>query len=427
MEWYCKKCRKLHSDDELCPSIRARLEKDPSLLAGAADFTAVAGTYGLVSSQALDSAARAANSLLGTNLSYEGTHQIARDIQVFNRLNTEAFSRSGVFSTPESAKSYLENVMKLAENSSEETGKRIMGSFTNKLTGYGQEVDWLRAKQGQISALWQKSTLLDNNAAGVDGITVNRFTGKTISRTTIKATGAGEREADSIRQNVRKVQEAIQKGNATENDIIYGPKGTAEAARSLGLKNPVQEGGTTESIGRSNERLTQKIKGGKAYTEIKPGQVMSSVAQGAVIGAAVGLTVSCITSYIRYRDGELTRDEAFREISESSVKGALTGGAMAGISLFLPGGVLGFAANMVIGVYISAICGNLLDEVYGKGAYGAILNASGYIYGTAVNLSDCVRQIKENTATARSELTAARNIQRKVEASFNEFDALLGR
>jgi hypothetical protein len=39
--------------------------------------------------------------------------------------------------------------------------------------------------------VWQRSTLLGEeakNAAGVDGLTINRFTGAQISRTTVKAT-----------------------------------------------------------------------------------------------------------------------------------------------------------------------------------------------------------------------------------------------
>ena len=51
----------------------------------------------------LDTVVQGVNRLVGSNLTYEGTHQIARDIQVFNRLNTEAYCKAGVFSSPETA------------------------------------------------------------------------------------------------------------------------------------------------------------------------------------------------------------------------------------------------------------------------------------------------------------------------------------
>ena len=182
MKWYCEKCKKFHEAEEMCPRIKAQLAKHPELLVEAANFATVAGEEVLITSQLLDKAAQGINKLVGTELSFEGTQQFARDIQVFKRLNSEPFSRSGAFSSPEAAKSYFENVLKVSE-----TNTSALSSFEGKLTGYSQEVDWVRMKKGEISSLWQKSTLLENNAPGVDGVTVNRFTGKEISRTTIKA------------------------------------------------------------------------------------------------------------------------------------------------------------------------------------------------------------------------------------------------
>ena len=93
-------------------------------------------------------------------------------------------------------------------------------------------------KQGEVSNLWQKSTLLENNAPGVDGVTINRFTGKEISQTTIKAS---KNPMTSNSTGINDVKEAIQKGKATEKDIIFAPEGTEEVARKAGLKNPVIE------------------------------------------------------------------------------------------------------------------------------------------------------------------------------------------
>lgn len=255
MKWYCEKCKKMHEDEEMCPKIKSQLAKHPEWLVEAANFTTVAGEEVLINSQLLDKAAQGINKLAGTNLSYEGTQQFARDIQVFKRLNEEPFSRSGVFSTPESAKSYFENVLKMSE-----TNPRALSSFEGKLTGYGQEVDWVRMKQDEVSRLWQKSTLLENNAPGVDGVTVNRFTGKEISRTTIKAS---KNPMTSNSTGINDVKEAIEKGTATEKDIIFAPEGTEEAARKAGLKNPVIEKNSTEQINNSNKRLEQKILDGQ--------------------------------------------------------------------------------------------------------------------------------------------------------------------
>lgn len=421
MKWYCDKCKRIHSDEELCPRIKMQLKTDPKLLADVSNFTIVAGEYALISNQVLDEVAQDINKIANTNLGYEGTRQFARDIQVFRRLNEEAFSRSGVFASPENAKSYLQNVTKIAEKT-----PKTMQAFDSKLTGSAQEVDWLRWKQGELSNLWEKSSLLNGNAPGVDGETVNRFTGKTISRTTIKASACGENTQKNIVQNVHKVEKAINKEYATDKDIVFGTTGTKDAVNKVGLSNPVIEKNTPKQVSNSNDRLKQKIMEGQATTHVTVQQLGKKMAQGAVVGAAVGVTISGITNYIRYRNGEITSSEAFKEVSEDTLKGAITGGGMAAVSIFLPGGAIGYIAGMAIGIYFSKTCTNLLDEIYGKGAYGAILDASGYVYGMTCNLAECMKKIEKNNKMTNNYIAATEQIKKDIDENFDIFEKMKG-
>ena len=411
MRWYCEKCKSFHEEDELCPQIKIQLKKHPEWIASTVDFTVVAGEEALVTSQALDKVAQEVNSLMGCNLTYEGTQQFARDIQVFRRLNEEPFLRSGVFSTPENAKSYYENVLEVAKNK-----PRALTSFESKLTGYSEEVDWLRQKHGQISSIWEKSELLSNNAPGVDGVTYNRFTGKQISRTTIKASSNPMTKNSTGISDVRK---AIDKGYATEEDIIFGPKGTKTAAGDAGLINPVEEKNSVQDIRDSIKRQKDKIARGQAYTKPSVSQVTGHALQGAIVGGAVSFSVSAITTYVRYRNGEISRDEAFKSISEESLKGALIGGALGGITIFLPGGTIGFIAGNAIGVYVNASASNILDEVYGKGAYGAILDSSGHVCGMTYSLGYCLREIEKNNQLTGRNIQETVDTQKRIEALLN--------
>ena len=418
MKWYCEKCRKIHDDNEMCPKIKVQLAKHPELVTEAADFTIMAGSEVLITSQLLDKTAQGINKLAGISLSYEGTQQFARDIQVFKRLSEEPFSRSGVFSNPESAKNYFENVRRISE-----TSPRALSSFESKLTGYGQEVDWVRMKQGEVSNLWQKSTLLENNAPGVDGVTINRFTGKEISRTTIKAS---KNPMTSNSTGINDVKEAIQKGTATEKDIIFGPEGTEEATKKAGLKNPVVEKNSSGQIQDSNKRLEQKILDGQASTAPTLKQIGSKMLQGAVVGAAVAVTISTITTYVRYKNGELDAREAFEGVAEDTLKGALVGGAMGAVTIFLPGGVIGFVSGLAIGVYFGKVCTNILDEIFGKGAYGAILNASGYVYGMTFNLAEYYEKIEANNRRIKADVARADELQTEIESNFHVFEQMKG-
>lgn len=175
--------------------------------------------------------------------------------------------------------------------------------------------------------------------------------------------------------------------------------------------------GSSDKVKDSTERLTKKIQDGKANTTITGTEIGAKMAQGAVIGAAVALTLSSITNYIKYKNGEITEDEAFRDIGEDTVKGLITGGAMAGISLFLPGGPIGFIAGIAIGMYINTVCTNVLDEIFGKGLYEQILHASGYITGVAKNAVEYMEELGENVRMTeqhnqKSSLTL-QEIQRK--------------
>lgn len=417
MKWYCDKCKIVHEENEFCPAIAVQMKKDPQLLHQAADFISVAGQYGLVTSQALDKAAKAVNQVAGTDLAFEGTQQFARDIQVFRRLNEEPFKRVGYFRTPETAKNYIAEQGKLHL----EQNNPYM-YLDRKLTGYAQEVDWLREQKGKISSFWQKSQLLDGNAAGVDGETINRFNGETIQRTTIKAS---VNPLNKNHTNIADVKEAIEKGYATPGDMIYGVEGTRQAAREAGLSNRVVEKNSIEDVRKSNERLRQKMEAGQAVTSVKPDQVMQKMAQGAVIGAAIGLTISGIQQYIRYRNGMITRKEAFLQISEDGVRSVLSGGAMAGITIFLPGGIVGVLGGMAIGMYFNKVCVNVLDEIYGKGAYGAILNSSGYVYGMTCNLESAVQKIAQNSRRIQEGRKEVLDLYRDTRECFDVFDKIM--
>ncbi len=418
MKWYCEKCKKIHLGNELCPKYRVQLVEKPELLTEVANFTSIAGQYALISSQGLDKVAQSVNQLAGTSLTYEGTQQFARDIQVFKRLEDEPFSKLGVFATSENAKTYLENVQKVAE-----IKPRVFTSFESKLTGYSQEVDWIRLKEGQLSSLWEKSSLLNNNAAGVDGVTINRFTGNEISRTTIKAS---KNPISSHSTGIKDVQKAIAKGTAKEKDIIFGPQGTEMAARKAGLNNPVVEKNGLEQINASNERLAKKISDGKAVTGVTVEEMGKKMAQGAIVGAAVSVTISSITNYMRYKNGEISMEEAFLEVSEDTLKGVITGAGISAVSMFLPAGPLGVVAGVAVGIYFEKVCTNILDEIYGKGAYGMILNASGYVYGMTFSLVDYYEKIDRCNKRTKQNIAEAHSVQKVIEGNFDYFERLKG-
>ena len=408
MKWYCKKCATIHDDNELCPKIKLQLKNNKNLLGEAANFITVAGEHNLITSNNMNKILEPISNLLNSNLTYEGTYQLTRDIQVFKRLNEESFVRCGTFSSPEAAQEYLQNTN--------------LKALTSKITGASQEVDWLLSEKGKLSSIFNNSILFNGNAAGVDGQTVNKITRNT-TRVTVKAS------INPITKNstgVKDIQEALAKNTLKENELVVGTKGMEKSLREVGVNNPVEEINSAKSIRNSNERLLKKIKNGEATTSITGKQLLKKVGQGAIIGGAISLSISSITNYIRYRNGEIDREEVFKEISKDTINGLLTGGVLSGISLFFPPATIGFIAGVTIGIYINKTLSNILDEIYGKGSYKAILNSSGYVYGMTINLLDYYKEISKNIKITEKNINETKEISQKIKKNFDIFEKLKG-
>lgn len=435
---YCERCKNVHEKEELCSDLKNQLQNDPNLISEAMNFTNLAAQHQLISTQALDGVAMSINKIANTNLTFEGSKQCAKDIQVFQQLNVDAFKNSGVFNDHGLAQKYLQ-----------EGGISIENNLKRKLTGTAQEIDWLRDRKGSLTRIFEKAKLVGEetaNAPGIDGVVENRFTGlkKGVSvKNSISNKGLGT--------NVRDVLKAIDKGTINPDDIIVGTDGTKNSVTKMLEKNiekatregnsellgklkdargklKVKEIGNFEKSKNSTERLFNKAKNGKAYNSINRKVITKQMRNGGVIGAAVSFSTASISNYLKYKNGEITREKAFSEIGQETCSGAIIGSAMGGLSLFFPPGAIGFVAGIAVGMYVSKTTQNVMNEVFGKGAFEQILHTSGYIYGTTMNLKTLLSEIEMNEKKINENHTNMRylekNINRKSESISNILEDL---
>jgi hypothetical protein len=391
---FCQYCKKTHDENMLCDYIQKEIRQNPSIISDAANFVGIAWEYRFITSQDL--------SMIIQN--FEGTQQTAFDIQVLRRLNEEAYKRAGYFKNSKTAKEYYNNATE-----SQRKGLRM------KLSGSGQEVNNKLLHQGKIRSIFEKYNLLTGNEPGIDAVIVNPKTGEVVKRITIKAA----QSKSGINTNVQDIIESLKKGFLRPDDAVVGVKGTKDAliaklekeiafAKKIGdSKNlkilqeakkhlEIIEQGTPEAVKEYVKRLEKKIAAGQATTVITSEQIFHNVVQGSIIGGAIGLTISSITNYVRYINGEISFQEAFNEIGEDTVKSAITGGTMGGITLFLPVGAIGFISSFGIGIYLDATLTNILDEIFGKGFFRELLIAEGNIMVTSYNLKEALEQIKHD-------------------------------
>lgn len=125
------------------------------------------------------------------------------------------------------------------------------------------------------------------NAPGVDGITLNRFDGKTISRTTIKAAESKK----GLGTNVNDILKALKNRTLNPTDTVAGIEGTDEALHKALTRNiekasqngdidyatrlkearahlKIQELNHTEGVKQSTNRLKDKIMKGQGHSTV---------------------------------------------------------------------------------------------------------------------------------------------------------------
>lgn len=404
---YCTRCKELHNKKDLCEDFKKQLKDNPKLFEEAVNFTNLSAQYHLINSQSLDKVAQQVNKVVNSNFSFEGSHQVMRDIRVFKQMNVDAFSKSGVFNSVENAQSYYENA----------TQNQLKNLF-RKFTGTGQEIDWHIKKEGSLKRIFEKSKLLGeemSNAPGIDGKIESRFFKSMKKGVTVKNSVSDK----GLGTNISDILKALDKGTLQPDDIMIGSKGSKEAVKKMLEKNiikatnennqellekllkakeslKVEELGDYNKTIKSSERLMNKTKSGNAHTQITGQQIGKAVRNGAVIGAVVSLTISSITNFLQYKNEEITHKEAFTNIGQDTLKSAVVGGTIATAGLFFPAGFVGFGIGLAVGFVIGKTADNVLNEIYGKGSVEAILNSAGYVYGIAVNLEDLVKTLQKN-------------------------------
>ncbi|MEB7400193.1 hypothetical protein NGC02_01540 [Mammaliicoccus sciuri] len=432
---YCERCNELHKKTELCSDFKKQLKNDPNLISEAMNFSNLAAQHQLINTQALDNVAQSINKIANTNLAFEGSKQCARDIQVFQQLNVDAFKNTDVFNDPKMAQKYVQ-----------EGGISIENNLKRKLTGTAQEIDWLRDRKGSLTRIYERAKLVGEetaNAPGIDGVVENRFTGlkKGVSvKNSISNKGLGT--------NVRDVLKAIDKGTINPDDIIVGTDGTKNSVMKMLEKNiekatregntelleklknakdklKVKELGNFEKTKKSTDRLLNKAKNGEAYNNINRKVVAKQMRNGAIIGAAVSFSVASISNYMKYKNGEITREKAFLEIGQETCSGAVIGSAMAGLSLFFPPGLVGFAVGLGVGMYVSKTTQNVMNEIFGKGAFEQILHSSGYIYGTTMNLKNILTEIEKNEKKIEANHKNMKKLEKNINQKSNSISTIL--
>ncbi|MDV6377751.1 hypothetical protein ORD22_05670 [Sporosarcina sp. GW1-11] len=306
---------------------------------------------------------------------YEGTQQFIRDIETAQLLQQKFPNMP--YDTAEGFKNWLTDRL----SGSTQAGANAL----NRLQGDGAgEVDFVREMQGSLRSLFIKTDFardaggnITSNYPGIDAIEINRFTGNVLNEFQIKTL----RTKDSINQVLK---DFTNNQHYDENITLVGPKELIEEAKRQGLPNPVKMMGSVEDNAKSARELKDRVQSGQMATELTTKEVMGKVAGGAVIGAAISIGISSLFNFIAYTKGEISKKEMLTRVGKDGAKGAITGGALAGLSLFVPGGIIGIGVGFVVG----SVLRRALDDAFGDGIFAEVLDLTKSVQANVKLLHD---------------------------------------
>lgn len=138
------------------------------------------------------------------------------------------------------------------------------------------------------------------------------------------------------------------------------------------MPNPTKVMGTLDSNAASAEALKEKILNGDLSLGFTPVDVTEKLLGSAAIGAAISVTVSGLVQCIQYKNGRISWEQLKERLGKDALKGSIAGGALAGLTLFIPGGLIGHGIGFVTGFTLR----RLLDNAFGEGTFGEVLKTA---------------------------------------------------
>lgn len=159
---------------------------------------------------------------------------------------------------------------------------------------------------------------------------------------------------------------------------------------------------------------------------------LKTFVDGNAIPQLWGICIVMSDSVKAFGTGEIDSKEFSKQVIAKSA--GLFGGQMAGNigagigSVICPGAgtAVGYVAGSAGAIYFQTCVQNLIDEIYGDGAFGAILNSSSHIYSTTTNLQKNVEKIRKDVRQTDSNIKEAQQMSAQIKSRRDEFEKLKG-
>lgn len=292
---------------------------------------------------------------------WEGTDAFIREVKIVETLQAK-FPHMQGYHSADGLRDWLTQRMQVSDQAYANALSRIQGDAAG-------EVDFIRDMQDDLRSLFTQTDFVRNadgritsNFPGIDAVQVNRFTGDVMQEFQVKTL----RSADSINDTLKGF---LDNEHYKPTTVLVGPQELIDRAHELDIPNPTKAMGTLQDNLDSAHELGDKILRHDLATGFTPTTFAPEMLGGAAIGAAISVTISGLLAFLQYQSGHITLEQLRTKLAKDGLKGAVTGGTLAGLSLFIPGGLIGHGMAFAVGITLR----RLLDETYGDGMFGEVL------------------------------------------------------
>jgi len=139
-----------------------------------------------------------------------------------------------------------------------------------------------------------------------------------------------------------------------------------------------------QEISSIRDSRLKKALSGKANTSYNLKNVAMTSAKAGIVGAAVGITIETISSYKRWKNGEITDKEYLKEIINAGGEAGATAGFTSAAILPVQSVITVAGASTLLTIPVAFVFGKAVNSViapcFGRGKYRQILSEAKYYH-----------------------------------------------
>jgi hypothetical protein len=336
---------------------------------------------------------------------YKSAMNYSKEVEFWRWMKLN-YKSSGIFDSAESIQNYILSSPGRAD------------WLKLQLQGKGYEWDWMMNQQENLKNVFDKFTAgIDPTQAGIDVVKTNLLNKSTTTY-----------QHKSYTSNT-KVNGQVLK-NTPKDATVVTQSENAQMMNSGGRK--VESFQTKAQSNKIRDQRFEKASKGAANSQYTLQGVSKVMGKAALVGAAIGCTVEALSSYERYKSGQITKKEYLIEIAKSGGNAGVTGGITAGIMIPIGGAIAAAGVTIPITIPIAIAVGAGVDKIiapmFKKGQYLEDLNKMKFYDDIGQGYLDFIVQCEESAAHFESYLGRIiqhENHYRDLRAIENEVDQSL--